>query len=154
MFAVISCDKKADDIIEEVSLSPEIVVYEPDFIDQNYLFLIENGGTSSYLINKQGDRLWTWNFDDNLGNDIELLENGQLLGIFKDDNRPFSLGGGSGIIKLFETNGSNKNFMNHRFLSIDSLPNNQKQNVEKQKIRKRNVTLTTDDHQNNINGNK
>jgi hypothetical protein len=129
MFAVISCDKKADDIIEEVSLSPEIVVYEPDFIDQNYLFLIENGGTSSYLINKQGDRLWTWNFDDNLGNDIELLENGQLLGIFKDDNRPFTLGGGSGIIKLFETNGSLKwqytiaddNFLAHH--DVEMLPN-------------------------------
>jgi len=127
--AVFSCDKKADDIIEEVSLSPEIVVYEPDFIDENYLFLIENGGTSSYLINKQGDRLWTWDFDDNLGNDVELLENGQLLGIFKDDNRPFTLGGGSGIIKLFETNGSLKwqytiaddNFLAHH--DVEMLPN-------------------------------
>lgn len=127
--AVFSCDKKADDIIEEVSLSPEIVVYEPDLIDENYLFLIENGGTSSYLINKQGDRLWTWDFDDNLGNDVELLENGQLLGIFKDDNRPFTLGGGSGIIKLFETNGSLKwqytiaddNFLAHH--DVEMLPN-------------------------------
>ncbi|MDA9073717.1 aryl-sulfate sulfotransferase, partial [bacterium] len=127
--AVFSCDKKADDIIEEVSLSPEIVAYEPDFIDENYLFLIENGGTSSYLINKQGDRLWTWDFDDNLGNDVELLENGQLLGIFKDDNRPFTLGGGSGIIKLFETNGSLKwqytiaddNFLAHH--DVEMLPN-------------------------------
>lgn len=128
LFALISCDKKEDDNIEEVILSPEIVVYKSDFIDENYLFLIENGGTSSYLINKQGEKLFTWNFDDNLGNDVELLENGQLLGIFKDVNRPFTLGGGSGIIKLFEKNGilkwqytiADDNFLAHH--DVEMLP--------------------------------
>jgi hypothetical protein len=128
LFILISCDKKEDDNIEEVILSPEIVVYKSDFIDENYLFLIENGGTSSYLINKQGEKLFTWNFDDNLGNDVELLENGQLLGIFKDVNRPFTLGGGSGIIKLFEKNGilkwqytiADDNFLAHH--DVEMLP--------------------------------
>ena len=47
LLIIVSCDKKNDEIIEEIVLTPEIVIYEQDLIDENYLFLIENGGTSS-----------------------------------------------------------------------------------------------------------
>ena len=129
IWVIFACEKKSTVLIEEVSLSSEIVVYEPDFIDDSYLFIIENGGTSSYLINKKGEKLLTRNFDDNLGNDIEILENGQFLGIFRDPDRPFTLGGGSGVIKLFEFDGSLKweysiaddNFLAHH--DVEMLPN-------------------------------
>ena len=128
LLIIVSCDKKNDEIIEEIVLTPEIVIYEQDLIDENYLFLIENGGTSSYLINKKGEKLWTWNFEDNLGNDVELLDNGELLGIFKDVDRPFTIGGGSGIVKLFNNDGSLKwqykiaddNFLAHH--DVEMLP--------------------------------
>ena len=128
LLIIVSCNKKNDEVIEEIVLTPEIVIYEQDLIDENYLFLIENGGTSSYLINKKGEKLWTWNFEDNLGNDVELLDNGELLGIFKDVDRPFTIGGGSGIIKLFNNDGSLKwqykiaddNFLAHH--DVEMLP--------------------------------
>lgn len=105
---LVNCSK--DNLSENVVVTPpdlstEVVVYNKDKLDNNYLLAIENGGTTSYLINKEGKKLHTWNFDDNLGNDLELLENGELLGIFKDNDRPFTFGGGSGIVKLFDVNG-------------------------------------------------
>jgi len=125
--------KKEDAFIEEEAvipeLSSEVVVYDAEKLDDNYLLAIENGGTLSYLINKEGERLFTWEFENNLGNDLELLESGELLGIFKDKDRPFNFGGGSGIVKLFNVDGSLKweytiaddNFLAHH--DVEMLPN-------------------------------
>lgn len=124
--------KKEDIALEEIAapeLSSEIVIYDAQKLDGNYLLAIENGGTVSYLINKEGEKLFTWNFENNLGNDLELLESGELLGIFKDKDRPFNFGGGSGVAKLFNVDGSLKweytiadnNFLAHH--DVEMLPN-------------------------------
>tara|TARA_B110000503_G_scaffold131741_1_gene206786 strand:+ start:29 stop:1303 length:1275 start_codon:yes stop_codon:yes gene_type:complete len=129
--SIYSC-KKEDIFIDETEtpeLTDEVVVYNAEKLDDSYLFAIENGGTVSYLINKEGRKLYTWNFDDNLGNDLELLESGELLGLFKDSNRPFTFGGGGGTAKLFNVDGSLKweytiaddNFLAHH--DVEMLPN-------------------------------
>ena len=86
-------------------LSNEVEVYSPKNVDPNPIFMIENGGSKVYLTSKTGERLKTWNFDSKLGNDIELLSDGSLLGIFKPDEVFFSFGGYGGVLKKFNTNG-------------------------------------------------
>ncbi|NNF82591.1 MAG: hypothetical protein HKO67_13520 [Flavobacteriaceae bacterium] len=91
---------------EVVNLSEEIEVYNDDLIQNNIVMIIENGGTTAYLVDKTGDRLFTWNFDRNLGNDLELLDDGRVLGIFKSDNPTINLGGWGGIIQIINPDGS------------------------------------------------
>lgn len=63
-------------------LTPEIVQYYPKKIDPHPVFMIENGGKVIYITEKTGKKLKSWNFDSKLGNDIELLSDGSLLGLF------------------------------------------------------------------------
>ena len=85
---------------EPVNLSEEVVVYNPSLFENSYVFAIENGGTKSYLLNKEGFKVKEWNFASNLGNDIEILPDGKLLGMFKSQNPVFNFGGYGGIIRI------------------------------------------------------
>ena len=87
-------------------LSKEILVYDPKLIDQNPIFMIENGGKSAYLTSKTGKRQRTWNFDLNLGNDLELMPDGSVIGIFKPNTVFFSFGGYGGVLKKYDPQGS------------------------------------------------
>jgi len=86
-------------------LSSEITKYVPKEIDENSIFIIENGATTSYLIDKTGNRIKTWNFDSKLGNDLELLSDGSVLGIFKPDQTFFNFGGFGGVLKKYNISG-------------------------------------------------
>ena len=84
-------------------LQEEIQTYEKGKIHNGYVFAIENGGTKAHLVNKSGEKIFSWSFDYRLGNDIEWLSNGNLLGIFKpEEELPFSFGGYGGILKEFD----------------------------------------------------
>ena len=110
-------------------LSSEIKIYNPKKIDPNPIFIIENGGDRAYLTNKTGEKLNVWNFDSKLGNDLELIKDGSLIGLFKSDNVFFSFGGYGGIVKKFNPSGilewqyevNNENELAHHDFEI--LPN-------------------------------
>ena len=110
-------------------LSNEVEIYETDLIDNGIVLAVENGGTSSYLVDKTGRKLHTWNFDDNLGNDFELLSNGMALGMFKVNNPIFSFGGFGGVVKMinpdssvdWEFNYASENYIAHH--DVELLPN-------------------------------
>ena len=112
---------------EEVA--DNVIVYEPDLFEDSYVMAIENGGTKSYLLNKKGNKIKQWNFNDNLGQDIELLDNGQLLAMFKIDTPIISFPGYGGIIRLINPDGSidwefeyySNNYITHH--DLDRLPN-------------------------------
>lgn len=89
-----------DDGPVEPILSDEIRVYNPDLFHNGLALLIENGGTTAYLVNKEGERLFTWTFDSNLGNDLELLPDGRVIGIFKVDDPEITAGGFGGVVKI------------------------------------------------------
>jgi hypothetical protein len=105
-------------------LSTEITKYEPKEIDQNPIFIIENGGNVAYLVSKTGERINTWNFNLQLGNDIELLSDGSVIGIFKPEKTFFSFGGYGGVLRKYNFAGdltweyeinSEKELMHHDF---------------------------------------
>lgn len=89
-----------------VGVSEKVEVYNANLFEDSYLFAIENGSKNVYLLNKQGFKVKEWMFDDLLGNDIQILPNGKLLGMFKSQNPIFSFGGFGGIIKIINTDGT------------------------------------------------
>ena len=110
-------------------LSDEVIVFDPKNIDPNPVFMIENGGKSAYLNTKKGERLKTWDFDLNLGNDLKLMPDGSIIGIFKPENVSFSFGGYGGILRKYNPDGAlaweyevnNKTELMHH--DFDVLPN-------------------------------
>ena len=90
----------------EVVIDDKVEVYEPTKIEDSYVLAVVNGGTTSYLLNKEGYKLREWNFDANLGNDLELLPDGRLIGMFKTDSPDFSFGGFGGVIRILNNDGT------------------------------------------------
>ena len=128
LFIVTSCDNNNDDT-EPIVLSENIELYNEDLISDDYIFVVENSSTYSYLINKEGYKLWEWNFDTTSGNDLEILENGNIIGLFKAPNPSIDFGGFGGTAKLIDSNGntiweftvSDENFIAHH--DVEMLPN-------------------------------
>lgn len=84
-------------------LQEEVQAFEGGEIHNGYVFAVENGGTKAHIVNKSGEKLHSWTFDSRLGNDLEWLPNGNLLGIFKaEEELPFSFGGYGGVLKEFD----------------------------------------------------
>ena len=81
-------------------LSEQVQVYIGPRIDPNPIHAVRLGSSSSAIIDKQGYILNEYFFENRLGNDLEILPNGEFLGIFKTDDRgDFSFGGSGGILR-------------------------------------------------------
>jgi len=87
-------------------VTDEVIQYDPKKIDPHPVFMIENGGKTAYLTAKTGERLQIWNFDSKLGNDLEMLSDVSLVGLFKPEEVFFSFGGYGGILKKFDPEGA------------------------------------------------
>ena len=65
----------------------------------------------------------------NLGNDLEILNDGRLIGMFKDDSPDFFFGGFGGVIRIMDSDGnveweythSNNDVIAHH--DVEMLPN-------------------------------
>jgi len=127
-----NCNNEARDapfIPPVVELTENIEVYNPDLISNDYILAVENSSTTSYLLNKEGNKIYTWNFSDTSGNDIELLPDGNIIGLFKDNNPTIDFGGFGGTAKIIDNNNntiweytvSNNNSIAHH--DVEILPN-------------------------------
>lgn len=91
---------------EPVQLTENVEVYNGALIDDSYALAIELGQKKVYLLNKQGEKKREWNFDLNTGNDVELLDNGKLMAMFRSPNTAFSFGGFGGVLKVINPDGT------------------------------------------------
>jgi hypothetical protein len=134
LFTILNCSNNDGSFDTEptpipITLSEEVEVYEEELIHNNLVLAIESGGQTAYLVNKEGEKLFTWNFDSLLGNDFELLPNGNAIGIFKTDNPAFNFGGYGGIVRIIKPNGtvdwefeySSSTYLSHH--DVELLPN-------------------------------
>lgn len=88
-------------------LTDNILVYDTNLMHEDHAVLVvENGSTLSYLVNKEGERLFTWEFTSKLGNDLNLLPDGRVLGIFKSESPTIMFGGWGGIARIIEPDGT------------------------------------------------
>ena len=129
LILALSCSDTNDDQIEPVVYSDSIDFYDENNMSDDFVFVVENSSTNSYLINKQGFKVWEWNFDTNSGNDLEILPNGDLVGIFKSTDPFIDFGGWGGIVKILNKNNatlweyefSDENTISHH--DVEMLPN-------------------------------
>lgn len=121
-----------DDNLEstnEPNLSLNIEVYEANLLENSLVLAVENGGNTSYLLNKQGHRVHQWDFDTRLGNDLEILPDGKLIGMFKVFGPDINFGGAGGTIKILNSNSgvdwqytyATNNYIAHH--DVELLPN-------------------------------
>ncbi len=96
---IVSC-KNDDDLgnIEEPPIRP--------VIDNSLVLAVRNGSDEAFLLNKDDEKVFEWKFDANLGNDLELLPDGGLIGMFKLSNNSFAFGGFGGLIKILNVDGT------------------------------------------------
>jgi hypothetical protein len=138
LFAFVSCADDDSVIItpegenpdpNAVTLAPEVEVYEADKVHNNLTLAVNAGKDFAFLVDKTGQKVHEFTFDESLGNDLEILPNGKLLGIFKDPNAQINFGGHGGIVKIMNLNGdveweyslSNSDFILHH--DVEMLPN-------------------------------
>ena len=93
-----------DPVEEPLNITENIEFIDEDAIQLGYTLAVVNGSDTSYLIDKGGNKVKEWNFDSNLGNDLQLLPDGNLLGVFKNVNTDFTFGGFGGDIKIINSN--------------------------------------------------
>jgi hypothetical protein len=85
-------------------LAEEIDIYEHKEVDTSPVFMIENGGKEAYLKDKTGKLLNSWSFESKLGNELKLIDQERVFGMFKPDQVEFSFGGYGGILREFNVN--------------------------------------------------
>ena len=103
LFVIFNCSNNSsitDNETKDPVLSEEIEVYVPNKFQNGLVLLIENGQPNAYLVNKEGECLFNWFFNKNMGNDLELLPDGRVIGMFKVDNPAISAGGVGGIVRI------------------------------------------------------
>ena len=74
-----------------------------ELVEDDALILIAGNGNSSItLVNKDGEIIHNWTTDNYLGNDFQLLPNGDILALFKPDFKVPSMrfGGFGGLIQI------------------------------------------------------
>lgn len=127
---LISCDNENEIVEPEpINLSSNIEIYNEETVSDDFVFIVENSSVNSYLINKQGYKVYDWVFDKTSGNDLEILPNGNIIGLFKADNSTIDFGGFGGTAKiidpsvntLWEYTISDNNFNAHH--DVEMLPN-------------------------------
>ncbi|WP_046757153.1 aryl-sulfate sulfotransferase [Kordia jejudonensis] len=112
-----------------VVLADEVEIYDADKIDNSLTLAVVNGNDSAFLVDKTGEKVHEFNFPNRLGNDFEILPDGRLLGIFKDESATITFGGFGGIVRIMDFEGnieweytlSDNNFVLHH--DVEMLPN-------------------------------
>ncbi len=109
LFAFISCSDDDPTTTPDpvpVTLADEVEIYDAAKIHNNLTLAVVNGSQNAFLMDKTGQKLHEWTFDDRLGNDLELLPNGKLLGIFKGTTPSITFGGFGGVARIINIDGS------------------------------------------------
>lgn len=78
-------------LVEIPDLTDRVLVYNGPRIDPNPIFAVRLGAKSSVVFNKQGEIVTKYEFENRLGNDLEILPNGEFLGILNKKTEMTSL---------------------------------------------------------------
>lgn len=87
-------------LVPDFELTENVIEFNSETVCYNYTLSVYNAGNKVQLIDKGGNEIYAWNFEEQLGNDFELLDDGRALAIFKSETVSFGFGGYGGVIKL------------------------------------------------------
>ncbi|NJB72757.1 hypothetical protein GGR42_003248 [Saonia flava] len=90
------------EIEETPDFTPEgiVEVFNAEKIDDNYILVNDAGGNRVYLMDKEARLLHEWSLTNNIGNDVLLLPNGNLLASLESDDPTIKLGGKGGRLQI------------------------------------------------------
>lgn len=93
---------------EEENFTPigQVELLIPEKVDDNYILVNDAGANRVYLMNKEAKLLYEWTLTNNIGNDVILLPNGNLLASLEADDPKIQIGGKGGKIQLIQPDGS------------------------------------------------
>lgn len=77
-----------------------------DLVYDGYILINDAGANRVYLMDKQAIIQYEWDLPNGIGNDVELLPNGQLLGILVTEDPKIQNGGQGGILQLINPDNS------------------------------------------------
>lgn len=99
-------DDPNSDGADDTSSSTTVEFLNRSLVDDNYI-LINNAGTNRvYLINKQGDSLYEWPLNSNIGNDVVWLPDQRLLASLEAENPKINFGGRGGKLQITDKDGN------------------------------------------------
>lgn len=64
-----------------------------------YILVIDQVGQGADIINHDGDEIFSWDFENGIGNDANLLEDGSMIVCLKADDAEITLGGYGGVFQ-------------------------------------------------------
>ncbi len=130
MILLFSCGTDEECNIDPLEYLPnEIEVFNEALLENSLVLSMNNGGQRAFLMDKKGNELFEWSFEDRLGQDLEILPDGRMLGMFKVDEPMISFGGFGGIVRILDLDGSvdwefiyhSEDYITHH--DVEMLPN-------------------------------
>lgn len=99
--------------IQTITKAPKELAGTTEFYASNtglegYIMVDDARNDRVFLMNTSAEIIYEWDIPSGIGNDVELLENGQLLGIMKDENanQDISFGGYGGKLQFVRPDSS------------------------------------------------
>ncbi len=101
-------DEPEDPVIQEPDFTPEgvVEVFNADKVDDNYILVNDAGANRVYLMDKEARLLHEWSLTNNIGNDVFLLPNGNLMASLESDDPTIKLGGKGGRLQMVAPDGT------------------------------------------------
>lgn len=93
---------------EEANFTPigEVEIFNAEKVDDNLILVNDASANRVYLMTKKAELLHEWTLTNNIGNDVFLLPNGNLLASLESDNPQMPWGGKGGRMQLIQPDNS------------------------------------------------
>ncbi len=91
-----------DTVVPDLGFVPigKVQQLNPDKIDDNFILVNDAGANRAYIMDKNAQLLHEWEFTNNIGNDVFVLPNGNLLASLESDDPKVKLGGQGGRLQI------------------------------------------------------
>ncbi len=84
----------------------KVIIYDKDTIDDGYNLIAPIGGSVVSLYDMDLNKVFSFDTGDKISLDVEILEDGSILGSFENEQDSWNDNGNAGIIKLFNNEGN------------------------------------------------
>lgn len=89
-----------DDPVIPPDKAGQVEFFNPSKVDDGYVLINDAGNDRVYIMDKEANILHEWDLPFGIGNDVELLSDGRLLGIMKAENPDITYGGQGGKLQF------------------------------------------------------
>jgi len=137
---ILSCSNDDNNVIEDDDVeiiddpnddvfAGEILINNEELREDSFLLVEDAFNNQVFLMDREARVYYEWTLSSGLGNDIQLLPNGQLLALLEADDAVIQLGGNGGKVQFinpdntiaWEYNYSSEDYISHH--DVELLPN-------------------------------